>query len=92
MRIDLNQIALGNVEREVTAIKAGGEATNAPSVEDKASFSADSLDVSSLEAQVLALPEVRQDKVEALRQAVQSGEYRVEADKVAHAILEHNKR
>ena len=31
-------------------------------------------------------------KVEALRQAVQNGEYKLEADKTARAILEQNKR
>jgi flagellar biosynthesis anti-sigma factor FlgM len=92
MRIDLNQIALNGVDREVKAKKAAAKAPSAPEVKDKASLSSDSLDVSSLEAQALASPEVRQEKVEALRQSVQSGDYKVEADKVAHAILEHHKR
>jgi len=92
MRIDLNQLSLGNVEREDKARKASGKGQGAPAVEDKASFSSDSLNLSSLEAQALASPEVREGKVEALRQAIQNGDYKVEPDKIAQAILQHNRR
>jgi flagellar biosynthesis anti-sigma factor FlgM len=92
MRIDLNQIAPNSVDRELKAKKAGGKAPSTPSLEDKASLSTDSLSVSSLEAQALALPDVRQEKVEALRNAIQNGQYKAEPEKIAHAILEHNKR
>ena len=91
MRIDLNQIALNTVDHEAKAKKAGGKAPSAPSVEDKASLSADSLDVSSLEAQALASPEVRQAKVEALRQSVERGEYKVprEVEKIVVPRHQH---
>lgn len=92
MRIDLNNILLNSVEREDKTRKAASKAPNAPSVEDKASLSVDTLSVSSLEAQAMAAPAVRQDKIDALRQAIQNGEYKVEPEKVAHAILEQNKR
>jgi negative regulator of flagellin synthesis FlgM len=78
--------------RDDKAKKAGSKAPSAPSVEDKTSLSADSLSVSSLEAQAMAAPPVRQDKVEALRQSIQNGDYKVEPDKIARAILEHNQR
>lgn len=92
MRIDLNNISLNGVERDDKAKKAGSKAPSAPSVEDKTSLSADSLSVSSLETQAMAAPPVRQDKVEALRQSIQNGDYKVEPDKIARAILEHNQR
>jgi len=91
MRIDLNSISLNNVEREEKPKKAGNKSANAPSVEDKTSLSSDALSTSSLEAQVMATPEVRHDKVEALRQQVQSGQYKVDADQIAKAILKYNK-
>ena len=72
MRIDLNSISLNNIEREDKAKKAAGKHSSAANIEDKATLSSDSLDTTALEAQVLASPEVRQDKVEALRQQVQS--------------------
>lgn len=92
MRIDLNNLLLNSVEREDKTRKASSKASSAPSVEDKASLSVDTVSVSSLEAQAMAAPAVRQDRVDALRHAIQNGEYRVEADKVAQAILEQNKR
>ncbi len=92
MRIDLNNILLNQVEREAQTRKAGSKAPSAPNVEDKTSLSSDALSTSSLEAQAMAAPAVRQDKVEALRQAVQNGEYKLEPDKIARAILQQNKR
>jgi negative regulator of flagellin synthesis FlgM len=91
MRIDLNNISFTGVEREDKARKAGSKASTTPSVEDKASLSVDTLSISSLAAQAMAAPPVRQDKVDALRQSIQNGDYKVEADKVANAILEQNK-
>jgi len=91
MRIDLNGISLNGMEREDKTKKAGAKSPGASHVEDKASLSTDTLSLSSLEAKVQASPEVRQDKVEALRQAIQNGEYEVDPQKIAHAILEHNK-
>ena len=92
MRIDLNNISLNGVERDDKTRKAGTKAPSTPNVEDKASLSVDTLSISSLAAQALATPSIRQDKVEALRQSVQNGEYAVEPDKIAQAILEQNKR
>ena len=92
MRIDLTNIRFQGLERDDKTRKAGSKAASAPSVEDKASLSTDALSVSSLEAQAMNTPAVRQDKVEALRQSIQNGDYRVEADKIAHAILEQNQR
>jgi flagellar biosynthesis anti-sigma factor FlgM len=92
MRIELNNISLHGLERDDKTRKAGGKSAGSSNVEDKASLSVDSLSVSSLEAQALSSPQVRQDKVEALRQSIQNGDYKVEADKIAHAILEHNQR
>jgi negative regulator of flagellin synthesis FlgM len=91
MRIDLNSISLNNIEREEKPKKAAGKHSGGANIEDKATLSSGSLDTSALEAQVLASPEVRQAKVEALRQQVQNGEYKVDADAVAKSILKYNK-
>jgi negative regulator of flagellin synthesis FlgM len=92
MRIDLNNILMNGVEGDGRTRKAGAKAPSAPSVEDKTSLSSDTLSVSSLTTQAMEAPNVRQDRVEALRQQVQNGEYKLEADKTARAILQQNKR
>jgi len=43
--------------------------------------------VQSLVEQALAVDDIRQDKVQALRHAIQAGEYRIESDKIADAMI-----
>jgi flagellar biosynthesis anti-sigma factor FlgM len=45
--------------------------------------------VLSLKAQILGLPEVRQDKVEALKAAIDSGEYHPTDSSIAEAMVSH---
>ena len=92
MRIDLNNISLPGLEREDKTRKAGSKAPSAPNVEDKTSLSVDTLSISSLEARAMTVPQIRQDKVEALRQSIQNGEYRVEPRRSRRAILDRNQR
>jgi negative regulator of flagellin synthesis FlgM len=92
MRIDLTNVRFQGLERDDKTRKAGSKAPSTPNVEDTASLSSDALSISSLETQALNAPPIRQDKVEALRQSIQNGDYKVEADKIAHAILEQNQR
>jgi len=56
--------------------------------EDTASLSFDHASVGSLVSQALASPQVRQDKVDALRQALSTGQFKIEPDKIAEAILQ----
>lgn len=91
MRVDLNPISLNNIEREEKSKKAAGKQSGTANIEDKATLSSDALDTSALEAQALASPEIRQDKVDALRQQVQNGQYKVDADEIAKSILKYNK-
>jgi negative regulator of flagellin synthesis FlgM len=92
MRIDLNNILMNGVEREGETRKARGKSPSAPTVVDKTSLSSDTLSVSSLTTQAMEAPSVRQNRVEALRQQVQNGEYNLDANKIAQAILQQNKR
>lgn len=65
-------------------------ASNAPgsaSGADQASFSFDSTRVQSLEAQVLAQPEMRADKIQTLQQTIGDGNYSVAASQVADAMV-----
>ena len=92
MRIDLNHISLPDLTRDEKTRKAGAKSNSASSVEDTTSLSADSNSILSLQTRALATPEIRQDKVEALRQSIQNGDYRLEPDQIAQAILNQNQR
>lgn len=56
---------------------------------DQAQLSAAHLQVQALAAQAAQLPELRQDRVSALRQAVLSGNYDTTAEQTAGALVGH---
>jgi flagellar biosynthesis anti-sigma factor FlgM len=66
-------------------VSSGGQASTQGAAQDWTSFSG-SNSVRSLTSQVLSSPEVRQGTVDALRQSVNSGQYQVDAGRIAAAI------
>ena len=57
-------------------------------VADEARLSLEHARVQTLEAKVNGMPEIRSEKVEALRRATQDGAYKVGPEKIAEAIFE----
>jgi flagellar biosynthesis anti-sigma factor FlgM len=102
MRVDLTSRGVEQPENSKTGRggQTGASGTTASSASSSASsstfsstlgldqtrFSFDHIRVHSLEAQVLAQPEIRQAKVQALQQAIGNGEYSVSAGQVADAM------
>ena len=91
MRVDFTTLGLDPPEKGTTG-RAGktadaGTGANRASGLDRTRFSFDQTRVQSLEAQVLAQPEIRQAKVESLQQAIGKGEYSVPASRVADALV-----
>lgn len=88
MRVDLQTHGLEGPEKSKTsgAKSPAGKAEQATRA-DQASFSFDQIHLQTLESQVMTQPEVRGQKVEALRQAVGKGEYAVSDGQVADAIV-----
>ena len=66
---------------------ANSEPGSATAVPDKAHFSFDQTRVSALKNQALAQPEVRQQRVDLLRQSLGKGEYSVTDTQLADAII-----
>ena len=69
-----------------TSSSASSSSSSSALGSDQTRFSFDHIRVQSLEAQVLAQPEIRQAKVQALQQAIGNGEYSVSAGQVADAM------
>lgn len=95
MQINPNQISSNEIELEKSS---NGKASQQPSsatastnanVLDTASLKNDSATVSSLQQQALAVPDVRQDKVDALKQQIQSGQYNADPAETAKAMREN---
>jgi negative regulator of flagellin synthesis FlgM len=90
MKIELGNAAASQavLERSNTKQLSGSQAAASSSVaQDRTTLSSSSTSVKSLTSHALSSPEVRQDKVDALRQSVSSGEYKVDPNKIASAIV-----
>lgn len=89
MRVDFTNAGMEPPEpgKKNSAAQAGASGASNDANVDQTRFSFDQTRVQSLEAQVLAQPEIRQAKVQALQQAIGSGEYAVSAGQVAGAMI-----
>jgi flagellar biosynthesis anti-sigma factor FlgM len=76
----------GHAENAATVTEAGTGASSISGA-DQTRFSFDQTRVQSLEAHVLAQPEIRDAKVQSLQQAIGNGEYSVPASQVADALV-----
>ena len=89
MRIDLNSPFQRGAQAEKSGKPSKSTNVHASRVSDDAGLSEDSVTLSSLALKALESPEVRQDKVDGLRQAIQNGQYSVNPQQVAEAMLNH---
>jgi flagellar biosynthesis anti-sigma factor FlgM len=98
MKVDLNALngpALDGVTSPQRSKPEAGatSAANAEPVvgEDIATLSVDRVHVDALVAKALDASPIRQDKVDALRQAIQNGEYKVDPVNIAEAMIQQSK-
>ena len=92
MRIDSSQTAqpLPESGRGGNLSPAGAETRATPSSalgEDSAQFSGAGVQIQALVAQTLQFPEIREEKVNALRQLVAGGSYKPSPKQVAEAVF-----
>ncbi len=92
MKIELNSPPTTQlpVDRDVKQVSTSGTTSAQSTTVDRTTFHSDSLSVQSLTSQAMNSPEVRQDKVDTLRQSVNSGEYKASATETADAIANSN--
>ena len=89
MRIGLNQTEPQSLSAEQAA-KSSTAASNQPesvSASDKSAASQDRVTLSALATQALAMPEVRQAQVDDLRQSINNGQYKLDPNEIADAVL-----
>jgi flagellar biosynthesis anti-sigma factor FlgM len=80
------------VDNVAARVSNGVPASTQAAAQDWTSFHSDSTSVQSLTSQALNSPEVRQGTVDALRQAVDGGQYQLDATKIAAAISNGNSK
>lgn len=89
MKIRLDSTQLGSVEgAKPSATTAGGNSTGQTSLgRDHAELSMDHARVAALATQIYNLPEIRQERVAPLSNAIQNGNYDVSPEQTADAML-----
>jgi len=94
MRINSNQPIASQLVTESTVRSAKSSQTSgaASSAQSDVSFSGDTANVGGLTALALQTPEIRQDRVGALREALRNGSYQIDPGKIADAMLRESSR
>jgi flagellar biosynthesis anti-sigma factor FlgM len=90
MRIGINTPDMQSISAEQAKKSPAAATTNQSEparVADETSFSQDKVTLSALATQALGQPEVRQGLVDSLRQGISSGQYQVDPNQIADAIL-----
>ena len=80
------ELALEQSAQKVTAQKAAQSSQTDGG--DRATLSSDTASVQSLTATALNSPEIRQSKVDSLREAVNNGTYQLDPTKIAASIVD----
>ena len=90
MRINLHQATQAIPESDRgKAQLTDSSLTRSEGAEDQAQFSGAHIQVAALAAQASQLPEIREERISALRQVVQSGNYVADPENVAAAMMDH---
>jgi flagellar biosynthesis anti-sigma factor FlgM len=91
MRIDLlNSVASQIASEQSSQAAEAQNASVAPRDEDRATLVSDSGSVGSLVSAAMSSPEIRQDKVAALQQAISSGKYELDPAKIAASMIDEH--
>jgi negative regulator of flagellin synthesis FlgM len=91
MRIDLTQAAASQIATEPNSNQVSAANTAASGLadgEDRTTLTSGSQSLASLVGNAMSSPEIRQDKVDSLTQAVNSGQYRLDPGKIASSMLD----
>jgi negative regulator of flagellin synthesis FlgM len=95
MRIDAFSSAASQLSNDLSAQPVGTQATasaksHGATDDDRTTLSSDMTSVASLVSEAMASPEVRQGRVDNLRQAMSNGEYNVDPQSIAAAMVEES--
>jgi negative regulator of flagellin synthesis FlgM len=88
MRIGLNTQVPESVSSERASDSAvSTNAKSAASAQNTDAFSSDTVSLSALASRALQSPEIRQDRVDSLRQQIESGQYQIDPKAIADAMV-----
>jgi negative regulator of flagellin synthesis FlgM len=93
MRIDLTNSAASQIAGEQQPKSVAGQDTLSPgaaSTDDRTTFSSDKASVGALVSTAMQSPDIRQDKVASLQQAISNGQYQIDPEKIAASMIDEH--
>jgi len=93
MRIDLMNSAASQIASEPNGPSVNGQpaaAAASQASEDRTTFTSDQAAVNQLVSTAMQTPEIREDKVAALQQAISSGKYALDPSGIAASMLDEH--
>lgn len=93
MRVDLTNVAANQIAAEPDPKKVSANRVNTSSLsgsEDRTSFKSDTQSLNSLVSTAMSSPEIRDDKVASLQQAISSGNYKLDPQAIAGSIIDEH--
>lgn len=93
MRIDLTQAAAAQIATEANAKHVSAKNASASGLaggEDRTTFTSDKQSLGSLVSAAMSSPEIRQDKVDSLKQSISNGTYQLEPGKIAASMIDEH--
>lgn len=92
MRVDLYNSAASEIAGESIAQSTAQTAASAQDADsgDRTTLTSDSTSVNSLVSEAMSMPAIRQDKVQSLQQAISSGQYQLDSDQIAGAMIDEH--
>ena len=93
MRIDLFNSAASQAANQADSQQVKVQNQSAPAIGgegDRTTLTSGSGSITSLVKEAMSSPEIRQAKVESLQQAISSGQYALEPDKIAGAMIDEH--
>lgn len=92
MRIDLTQATTSQIASEPSSkpLGAQGATVSDAAGEDRTTLSSTRQSLSTLVSSAMSSPEIRQDKVDSLKQAIVSGKYELDPNKIAESMIDEH--
>jgi len=92
MRIDLTQATASQIASEPGSKPVSAQNINVSDVagEDRTTLSSSQQSLSALVSTAMSSPEIRQDRVDSLKQAIDSGKYELDPEKIAASMVDEH--
>ncbi|HEX4283530.1 MAG TPA: flagellar biosynthesis anti-sigma factor FlgM [Terracidiphilus sp.] len=93
MRVDLTNVAANQIAAETNPKQVSGAnvaSSDLSGSEDRTSFKSDMQSLNSLVGKAMGSPEIRDEKVASLQQAISSGNYKLDPQAIAGAMIDEH--